>query len=90
MPRVDSAEFATWLEEESGIAPNEEPFHGGCQSCGVDEGEYPFMRGYCVICLSFMYGQFVKCQQIATWIDRNLWLLERGEVRDKAAMIMRM
>lgn len=90
MPRVDDADFLKWLEFESRIPADETALRRGCQSCGVAEGVYPFMRGHCVVCLSYQYGQFVKSQEIAMWIDRHLWLLARGEINDKASAIRRL
>ena len=87
MPRVDSAEFQKWLEVESGIVQHRDDPMPGCEDCGVSESVYPFMRGYCVVCLAFMYGQFVKCQEIAMWAELNLPFASRGDINDRAAAL---
>lgn len=88
MPRLDSAEFQKWLDLRSGIDPDAERTGIGCEQCGTSESVYPLMRGYCVVCLGFMYGQFVKCQQIMMWLDANLPLSLRGDLNDRAAALV--
>lgn len=90
MPRVDGAEFQEWLEEQSGIEPNAERFQAGCEGCGVPEAACPFMHGYCYTCLGFLYGQFVKCQQLVMWMDMNVPVMPAGEINDRAAWLVRL
>lgn len=88
MRRVDSAEFQKWLEMRSGIPSDVERVKVGCEQCGISESVCPFMRGHCYTCLGYLYGQFVKCQQIVMWLDMNLPLAARGEINDRASALV--
>lgn len=90
MPRIDSPEFIAWLDHESGIDRRQEPLGGRCQACGTEQGAYPFIGGYCALCLSFEYGRFVKSQELAMWVEERLWLFQPGEINLKAAAINRL
>lgn len=90
MPRVDSAEFQKWLDTRSQIDEGAERILDGCEQCGIAEAVCPFMRGYCFLCLGYLYGQFVKCQQLVMWMDMNLPIMPRGDINDRADKILRL
>lgn len=90
MPRVDSADFQAWLNTRSGIEPAAEHRIVGCEKCGVSGKVYPLVRGHCVVCLGYMYGQFVKCQQLVMWLEMNVPLVGRGDLNERAASLVKL
>lgn len=88
IPRLDSADFHSWLDTRSGIEADAERDRVGCERCGISESVCPFMRGHCYTCLGYLYGQFVKCQQLVMWADRHIPFVARGDLNDRATALV--